>query len=180
MNSEETIGRLRIIRRDRVKDSGAWVIIYNVNSKAGISRPMYNYLFKTWDQAEAFIAKVLSAEADRIRQAEERKRARLEFVHDYKPGDILVSSWGYEQTNVDFFQVTDVPSAKSIGIRPIESRYTDTPTGNSMAAYVRPVADSFSGDRQVKRVSLGNVVSFASYRSAYKWDGRERYCSWYA
>jgi len=180
MEREETIGRLQIIRRDWMKDSRAWVTIYNANSKARIRKPMYNHLFKSWDQAEAFIARILSAEADRIRQAEEQKRARAEFVHDYKPGDILVASWGWEQTNVDFYQVTDVPSPKSIGIRPIESRYTDKPTGNSMAGFVLPVPDSFSGDRQVKRVNIGNQVRFESYRYAHKWEGREQYSSWYA
>lgn len=37
-----------------------------------------------------------------------------------KPGDILTYSWGYEQTNIDFFQVTRV-TAKNAWIRRIEA-----------------------------------------------------------
>jgi len=36
------------------------------------------------------------------------KAAREAFTNPYKVGDILHSSWGYDQTNVEFFQVVDV------------------------------------------------------------------------
>ncbi len=36
---------------------------------------------------------------------DQKRQQRKEFKHDFKAGDILVSSWGYDQTNVDFYQV---------------------------------------------------------------------------
>lgn len=38
-----------------------------------------------------------------------------------KQGDILVSSWGYEQTNVDFYEVVKV-TAKTVTLIPIERK----------------------------------------------------------
>lgn len=38
-----------------------------------------------------------------------------------KQGDILVSSWGYEQTNVDFYEVVKV-TAKTVTLVPIERK----------------------------------------------------------
>jgi hypothetical protein len=42
------------------------------------------------------------------------------MTNPYKVGDILVSSWGYDQTNIDYFQVVRT-SDKSVWIREIES-----------------------------------------------------------
>lgn len=37
-------------------------------------------------------------------------------------GDIMVSSWGYEQTNVDFFKIIKMTS-KTIWIQPVKSKF---------------------------------------------------------
>lgn len=42
-----------------------------------------------------------------------------------KVGDIFVSSWGYEQTNVDFYQVVKLVGKSTIEILPIQSKCTD-------------------------------------------------------
>ena len=38
-----------------------------------------------------------------------------------KQGDIFVSSWGYDQTNVDFYEVVKV-AAKTVTLIPIERK----------------------------------------------------------
>ena len=38
-----------------------------------------------------------------------------------KQGDVFVSSWGYEQTNVDFYEVVKV-TAKTVMLIPIERK----------------------------------------------------------
>lgn len=102
-----------------------------------------------------------------------------------KVGDILVSSWGYGQTNVDFYKVTKLsPSGKSITIQSIKSVTTETGfmSGNSVPAVPHEVSD-YKGEPMTKRVNLTNdgySVSIASYASACLWDGKPRYTSWYA
>ena len=182
----ETVNGLKIVRRTW-KNGRPWIQIYNANRKQGarfFPKPILNLTFQTWERAEELIREKLAARAAHKDAMKKRAEERQNYRHDYKVGDILYTSWGYDQTNIEFFQVVAVPSLKSITIREIAGQQTDTPTGNDMAAYVipRPGVFSFPGGAKdvTKRVSPNGSVKFASYRYAWKWDGRERYCSWYA
>jgi len=178
----ETVDGLEIIRRTW-KNGRPWIQIYNANRKQGarfFPKPILNLTFQTWERAEERIKAELDARAAYGEQKKKRAEERLAYRHDYKLGDILHTSWGYDQTNIEFFQVVAVPSDKSITVREIAQRHTDKPTGNDMAAYTMPVPGDFIGAAVTKRVSPSGSIKFASYRHAWKWDGRERYCSWYA
>jgi len=177
----ETINGLEIIRRAWT-NGRPWITILNANRKPGtlIPKPILNLTFQTWERAEERIREELAARAAREEQKKKRAEERLAYAHDYKPGDILHTSWGYDQTNIEFFQVVAVPSSKSITVREIAQRHTDKPTGNDMAAFTMPVPGDFIGAAVTKRVSPSGSIKFASYRYAWRWDGRERYCSWYA
>lgn len=95
-------------------------------------------------------------------------------------GDILVSSWGYEQTNVDFYQVTKIVGKRTVEIREIGHTSEYVSGMSTMSDYVMPVKDKFISEPEKKVVTNGSTISFNSYRSAYKWDGRKEYRSWYA
>jgi len=61
--------------------------------------------------------------------------------HDFKTGDILHHSWGYDQTNADFYQVLRV-SDKSIWIVQIES--TETVDGY-LCGKAQPISGKTTG-----------------------------------
>ena len=66
----------------------------------------------------------------------------LTFKNDtVSVGDVFVSSWGYEQTNVTFYQVLSVHGKKTVTVREIRanSEYTD-----SMVGFKTPVWPSGS------------------------------------
>lgn len=96
-----------------------------------------------------------------------------------KQGDIFVSSWGYDQTNVDFYEVVKV-AAKTVTLIPIERkvqlkgfmRYTAMPIPGSGKgkAFRRRVIDCF--DVPACRIT--------SYATARLWDGKAREGSSYA
>lgn len=118
------------------------------------------------------------------RRTEERKQ-RKTYHHDLKVGDILYTSWGYDQTNVDYYQVVRTTPC-TVDIRPIASDVTDT---GFMQGSSLPIKDHFTGDViRGKRVSpcgngAGGVepsIYMTSYSHAWRWDGRPRFCSWYA
>lgn len=100
------------------------------------------------------------------------RRAERKQPHTLKCGDVLYSSWGYEQTNVDFYQVTKVVGVNSVQIRPI-AQCIERSEGHS--DHVVPVTDSFRGEAMTKRVQPGNYMRIASYANAYPWDGRAKY-----
>jgi hypothetical protein len=139
------------------------------------------------EQAEAYVAGIkqgidqkVKAKQDRLA---EKAKARSEFVNPYKVGDILYGSWGYDQTNVDFFQILEVGN-RSLKIRKIASRSLETTSWCS--EYVEPVKDSFIKD-EVHRVNLvislcGNNVCHSIkspvHGGLYKHEGRPHHSSW--
>lgn len=99
-----------------------------------------------------------------------------------KVGDIVYNSWGYEQTNIDFYQIIKVLNA-SVIIRPISSEIVEGTEGN-MCANVKPVPNSFVGDEIRKNVIFyGDKYYLPSkFGSITKYENGDEgvYSSWYA
>ncbi|ULO04563.1 hypothetical protein [Campylobacter sp. RM12651] len=75
-------------------------------------------------------------------QKELNKKTELN-ENDYKVGDILVNVWGYDQTNIDFYQVIST-TKKSIKITEIGTRL-DKEHSNSYEDALKPNKGSFLG-----------------------------------
>lgn len=99
-------------------------------------------------------------------------------------GDFFYSSWGYDQTNVDFFEVVSVSaSGKTIKIQ--ECRSTILAGSGGPSESVVPLAGSTYGDKGVETKRLKTSYRdgtpcraqfyVASYASAYLWDGTPKH-----
>lgn len=121
----------------------------------------------------------------------------IEFEHGYKVGDILYSSWGYEQTNLDFFQVVAV-TEKSIRIKEVvmdvkEEEYMShgmakdvsyKPETARIVTNSHWIKDNEKGDiRKIKVYEYnGNknyYVRLSNYASLCRYNGEKLYNSWY-
>lgn len=115
-----------------------------------------NYKYRNMEQLYRGIDRFLENKLEIIRREKEykesKKKARQEMKNPYKVGDILYDSWGYDQTNIDFYQVTRT-SPKSVWIRPIASEQVKGTEG-FMSANVKPVKDKFIGDEQRKPLQV--------------------------
>ena len=100
------------------------------------------------------------------------RKARRSQKSKLQVGHILRSSWGYDQTNVDFYQVTRLVSDTMVEIRPIASTRVD---GDGWQGKVMPMLDEFTGEAIRKRVTNGDSVKMASYAFAYIWSGTPAY-----
>jgi hypothetical protein len=106
-------------------------------------------------------------------------------------GDILVSTWGYDQTNVDFWWVFSLtPSAKSVRIRPLAQRVVDYSQGSERVVPVDPAEDrrttdeattslirwfdhrSWVNGRTVVEETWCVGVPVGHRNTAHRWDGR--------
>jgi hypothetical protein len=139
------------------------------------------------EQAEAYVA-TIKANIDAKANAKQQKldanaKARSEFVNPYKVGDILYGSWGYDQTNIDFFQIVEVGN-RSLKIRKIaSSSVRDT---SWCSAEVAPIKDCFVKD-ETYRVNLvirsyDGKTSHSIKSPVYGWlskhEGGTHHSSW--
>jgi len=111
----------------------------------------------------------------------------LNAMEHVKIGDVFVDSWGYDQTNVDFYEVTRATAAM-IELTPIASKTVED-TGWA-SARVAPVPGAYTGAaknlKRPKAYSSGGTVyvyvRMNSFSNASKVDDPETYsthCSWY-
>ncbi len=98
-----------------------------------------------------------------------------------KVGDVLVSSWGYDQTNVDFYQVIAVTRA-SVRTRKIGKNYLVSQASRTQDMVVPAIGafidQNIKGETHRIQKNYGDAgynVTIASYASAYRWDGKPRF-----
>ena len=127
------------------------------------------------------------------------ERQPKEKINKYgvKVGDVFVMSWGYEQTNLDFFVVTELVGSQSIRIKECVMKTTEENTYSHGMA--RDVAfdtskfeilerSHFCGEHQngkglLKRVAISGeqiYLNMTSFANAYPYKGEKMYNSWYA
>lgn len=110
----------------------------------------------------------------------ERKAERQQRVSDsinIEPGTIFYSSWGYEQTNVNFFQVTEV-KAKKVFVREI-CRDLESDGQLSMSGKVTARKDDFL-DEKTYQLGITNYGYRVDRMDVYlDKPGQSHYCSWY-
>jgi len=94
-------------------------------------------------------------------------------------GDIFHYSWGWEQTNCEFFQVTAKPSLSTVIVRRISKQEVETCSWAS--ANVRPVRDAFIGAEEKVRLNGKSFRRSFGYASKIENPSSCKfYSSWYA
>lgn len=152
-------------------------------------KPSFNNRFRSREQAEKSVETFFtSLLAHKVRLAEYRGS---EKPHALKAGDIITNSWGYDQTNVDWYRITRT-SEFYVWLKPIAGHTTET---RFMSGQSVPHVETMDADptkwgykdlnqpeQRHKATSSGNGESYVcfKYGSGSKWDGKERYESWYA
>ena len=98
-----------------------------------VKRVWYGYA------TEAAAREAIEAAAGNAPQKAARKATeapqKAEAVNKYgvKVGDLFHSSWGYEQTNNDFFQVVELVGTSSVRVREVYPEITSTKSISSMS-----------------------------------------------
>lgn len=111
-----------------------------------------------------------------------RRAEKTAFVHGLKVGDVLYYSWGYDQTNVDFFEVVST-TAKTVSVRAIGGEQKSDAGVGPMSGHVIPRPGHYCGEPTTKRVcpeSDGPGYLHMAHGIASRWDGTPQYVSWYA
>ena len=99
-------------------------------------------------------------------------------THTLTIGAILSSSWGYEQTLVDFYMVTRVTPASVYVVKINKSvNRTGTSADRAMPCPDRTLHNSTATPmrKKVKTYSGRQYVTICDYASAYEWNGTPQY-----
>jgi hypothetical protein len=112
------------------------------------------------------LAEALRSLAERV-EKEPSPAAAPSVKHALKVGDILECSWGYDQTNLDYYLVTKLLGVAMVEIREIGKKSV----GEDMTTNkVMPDPAHVIGAPLRKKVGPSGAVRLTSYSSAYPWD----------
>ncbi|KWF77602.1 hypothetical protein WL93_26690 [Burkholderia diffusa] len=120
----------------------------------------FHIKFRTKERVDQYVADWLAGIRSRAQQKIERREARKSAPNPLKVGDILQASWGYEQTNVDYYQVTAAIGKHTVEIQEVSS--IREATGDMQGISV-PAPGNFIGAPMRKRVDEGGAVKIHSW-----------------
>jgi len=143
------------------------------------SKPFGNYSFQNSEKRARYVEKAFQSIKDHYDRVANRRKERCEAGHSLQVGHVLVSKWGYDQTNCDFYQVTALIGSKTVEIRPIGSLQAAKGNESWLTGHVIPNIDNFTGEPMRKR-AIRDHVGIEHGRYASIWDGKPEWYSSYA
>lgn len=145
-------------------------------------------------EASKLIRKLLNQNKEQPKK-QSKPKEEIKRNHNVKVGDIFVASWGYEQTNLDFFVVAELVGSSSCRLLPV---YLEKIEEDSICPISRDVSfdvkkwsvnprsvfikDCEKGD--LKRIQVSKwgdnqeYIKISSFANAYPYHGGKMYESW--
>ena len=83
----------------------------------------------------------------------EVKKVKKKRVNAYgiKKGDVFVSSWGYDATYHDFYEVTEVIGKKRVKVKELATKMGKSNDNDPNAWTVRPIKHEYANDEEYTR-----------------------------
>ena len=139
----------------------------------------YRSVERMYEAQQEFIDNRLAVTEYRAKRKEAQKVKAAELAAGVNVGDLFVDSWGYEQTQVDLYQVVAKPTARTVIVREIASQTVKGSEGYD-CQNVRAVPNSFIGEEMKKRLDNYGGFKTSSYSCARPTTAEaEHYNSWY-
>lgn len=178
---EKALGVVSVLAAQLVKREGIDAEVYQNTDKLlaiGFSgdknKHVFFYRFASLQSLDKYLESFFSSEATKTKQRQDRDKPC-----ELKEGDVLYSTWGNEQTNVDFYQVVKV-AGQRVTVREIESD-TLSYSGSAMTSKVTAKKGQFKAKEKpiTRQVIYGKTIKISSYEYADLWDGLAKNASHY-
>ena len=130
-------------------------------------KPAFHFSFRTEDDRARHVEKFFQSRRASLKFKAERKAERTSQGRGLEVGDVLRSSWGYDQTNIDYYEVTAVIGKRMVEVREIgfeHVEYTGYMSGKSV-----PKPGSYIGKARRLMAHKGSV-KVSSCAWAYKME----------
>jgi hypothetical protein len=138
------------------------------------SKPDSHYYYRSVEARDKAVEDYfdgIQASADRKAAYKAKQKAEKEkAVESIKVGDIFVGSWGYDQTNVEFYQVVEKKGV-TCKIQEIGQKVVEETQG---CDYVRPNPEVKCGKPVTKRINGSGGFTFDVF-NLYPDEGNPRY-----
>lgn len=173
-------------KSESVENYKDYILIFKYNNQKNLpcaailrnreTKPSLHYQFRSESERVDFINRQKTSADNDIEREAIRQAERMKEAEKYCVGAILYSSWGYDQTNIDFYiileRVNNTVTLQQIGgIR----KYDHSDSGK-----VSPDASKTFGEPFKKRINQYGYIRLTSYSSCYLYDGTPKYFSTYA
>lgn len=187
MEKETPIAAPAVIKAIRIKENK---IEFSTNQKgfpvaryfrlmsSGKNKGQYKsiegYYFQTEEKRKIWVEKKVAEIKSRISAEESyknsKKEARANMKHSFEVGQIFYDSWGYDQTNIDFFKIIEVKE-KSVVIQEIGASPVPGTYGHD-SQNVSPNPDSVFGKPMLKIIQ---VSVDHSGKAHYRFSGKHSF-----
>lgn len=173
-----TLGRYIPEGSNKIANKSGSAVAYIYTTKAGklaavgyigkSSKPALAFSYKSNERRMASVTQMLlGAEQSHIAKLQRaaEKREALAKPHTLQVGDVMSCTWGYDQTNVEYFEVTRLVGKRSVEIRKIACMADST---GFMQGESVPAKGNYTEAAMIKRVDERNAVRIYDFASAYK------------
>lgn len=137
------------------------MIVMGFSGKA--QKPNFYLRFRTVERAEEYVADWFARIERRAEEKRAAREARKNESHSLEVGTVLYSSWGYDQTNIDYYEVVKVVGKSTVEIREIARISKET---ESMQGSCIPAPGQFIGPVMRRRVNSYGSVKITSFYNA--------------
>ena len=146
----------------------------------GRSKKAKCYGFRCESQRGKWIERTIASIAERKAETAKRRK-QANRAHNLESGLILYTSWGYEQTNTEFYVVTGTPSKCFVEIQqieaPLENGEVDFMSGTRVPNPEKTIGQPFK--RKVDMSGSRPSIRINDCVTAWVWDGKGKSVSWY-
>ena len=138
------------------------------------------YIFRDHKRALEYYNNIINNHKKHLEYKLEHKQKAKEskeiLKQKIKTGTILYTSWGYEQTNVEFFEVLEIKGAV-VTLREIMQDARET---GFMSGQCVPIPGKYNEkEPAIKRRITAHGIKISNCTTAWLWDGTPCYYSYY-
>lgn len=127
------------------------------------SKSNYYHSYNTPQRAEESLISFINRLQSNFELTQAEKQKTKES-HTLQVGDVLRSSYGYNMTLINYYQVIELVSKSSVIVRELKQQKS----GEGWSGKCAPVINEFIDEPVKMRVCAGNSIKFSSCQRAYK------------
>ncbi len=140
-------------------------------------KPNFYITFSNLEKRDKYINDFFKSQENIIKKKEEERQKRIEITNEnIEIGKIYYTSWGYEQTNGEFYQVVARKGKKTLILREI---YSSQVTSGRDCGTFEPVKDNFVSEETFETRVDSLKIGESYKKSLHVYDNKPVYRSWY-